>query len=61
MRRADPTWVLCCFMVCLAYVLAAWARRPDPAPMTVTVSVTRAADVRPTLQSLGLPPLEVRR
>jgi hypothetical protein len=50
----------CIGMICLAWVLIAFARKPDVGPQVVTVTVTRPQDVGPTLKQL-LPPLEVAR
>lgn len=57
----DYRWPLCCFMACLAAVLIARTRGPEVAPVTITVSVTDTRQVRPVLQALRLPELEVRR
>jgi hypothetical protein len=50
----------CVGMICLAWVVTAFARKADPGPQILTVSVTRPQDVGPTLKQL-LPPLEVAR
>jgi len=50
----------CVGMICLAWVLTAIARKPDTGPQVLTVTVTRPADVAPTVKQL-LPPLEVAR
>jgi hypothetical protein len=57
---AGTTISLCVFMFCAAWVLTTRLRHPDPAPLTVTVSVTRPQDAAPTVRAI-LPPLEVRR
>jgi hypothetical protein len=50
----------CMGMICLAWVLTTFARKPNAGPQVVTVTVARPADVAPTLKQL-LPPLEVAR
>jgi hypothetical protein len=50
----------CVGMICLAWVLTAFARKADAGPQVVTVTVTRPQDVAPTVKQL-LPPLEVAR
>jgi hypothetical protein len=50
----------CVAMVCAAWVLSAYLRKPSAGPEVLTVTVTRPADVAPTVRQL-LPPLEAVR
>jgi hypothetical protein len=47
----------CVAMICLAWVLTAYARKAEAGSQFLTVSVTRPQDVAPVVKQL-LPPLE---